>query len=92
VLESLVRVYERVAGELPVSTSARSLARRRAEVMRAELAAVQGASGIDALWRRRVRPALAHAKNRALRKEGWLDQPPREVAEAFPHLIAGKAP
>jgi glycosyltransferase involved in cell wall biosynthesis len=91
VLESLVRVYERVAGELPVSTSARSLARRRAEVMRAELAAVKGASGFDAVWRRRVRPALAHTKNRLLRKEGWLDPPPPEVVEAFPQLLVGRS-
>jgi GT2 family glycosyltransferase len=91
VLESLVRVYERVANELPVSTSARSLATRRSDVMRAELAAVQGASGFDAVWRRRVRPALAHTKNRLLRREGWLDPPPPEVVEAFPQLLVGRS-
>jgi len=89
VFESLVRIYERIATDLAVATPARDLARQRAALARAELAALRGAHGVDAVWRRRLRPAAVGVKSRLLRRDAWLDPPPPEVVEAFPHLLAG---
>ena len=86
VVGSLAGIYDRLADDPALEQEARDLARRRAQEVRAELSALQGARGLDAAWRAQVRPALIRARNTVLRRDGWRATPPPELVEAFPAL------
>jgi glycosyltransferase involved in cell wall biosynthesis len=83
---NLIRVYERVADEWPVSDRARETARKQLKAARSELAGLEGGSSLDAIWRVRLRPALAELKRAVRHGDRWLASPPPEILEAFPEL------
>ena len=83
---NLVVVYERVAANEALSAQARSIAGTRASQARAELEALEGASGLDARWRRQLRPRLVRLRHAVIRHDPWLAVSPPEVAAAFPDL------
>ena len=89
---SVAAIYERLSADPIVSARAQDVARRRAAAARAELAALEGAGGLDALWRARIRPKLVRMRNTILRRDGWLASPPRELVEAFPELASRRRP
>jgi len=89
VYESLLRVYERVATEMPVSASAREFALERMAVVQAALEELNPPSGPAGIWRRRMRPPLARIKHMAFPPpEEWLATPPPELVAALPDLFA----
>ena len=88
VVSSLAAIYDRLAGDPGLSQRARDVAGGRAAAAHAELAALEGAGGLGGAWRARIRPALVRLRNTALRRDGWLDAPPRELADAFPDLVS----
>jgi glycosyltransferase involved in cell wall biosynthesis len=84
-------VYERFAVDPTLAPEARDLARTRLEVVRRELAALEGATTLDALWRSRLRPLLVRGRNSVLRVDGWRDTPPPEVARLLASLSEARA-
>ncbi len=91
VLSNLLEVYRLVADEYDVPADARSLARRRAAVTRAELDALDGQWSVRGAWHARARPALVSCRNTVIRRQEWRARPPRELAESFPTLVAQPA-
>jgi glycosyltransferase involved in cell wall biosynthesis len=89
VVRSLVGIYDRFGADSAMSPQVRQVAGRRAGTVRAELAALEGAGGLDSVWRRRVRPVLVRSRNTIFHRDGWLDSPPAELVEAFPDLVLG---
>jgi glycosyltransferase involved in cell wall biosynthesis len=88
---SLTRVYERFAADASLASAARELAQARLEVVQRELAALEGATTLDGLWRARLRPLLVRGRNAVLRVDGWRDTPPAEVERLLASLSEARA-
>jgi glycosyltransferase involved in cell wall biosynthesis len=84
-------VCERIVSVYDVSDEARRAARRQLDRANREIELVGGGAPARGAVRR-LRLALGRAKRRLLSARLWYPEPPPEVAEAFPELVARRAP
>jgi glycosyltransferase involved in cell wall biosynthesis len=84
-------VCERILSVYDVPDEARRAARAQLDRANREIELVSGRAPARAALRR-LRLALGRAKRRLLSRRLWYAVPPPEVAEAFPDLVARRAP
>jgi len=81
-------VWRIVAEEHPVPPEIKEVAQARARAMDEELRILDGTRRMRQLLRR-LRRTAGRARQRVLRSRLWYEQPPPEVASAFPDLHRG---